>query len=120
MARKKHHVKELQWREIVRRQPRSGLSIRKFRATQQVSEASFHGCRRRLRDREIDESPTWAVARGRDEMKERGEFIPLKLLDAASTWEVVDPLGYRVRVSGEVSAPALQCILRVLDGRARG
>jgi hypothetical protein len=48
------------------------------------------------------------------------EFIPLTLLDSAAAWEVVHPLGYRVRVSGEVNAAALQCILGVLDGRVQG
>ena len=45
------------------------------------------------------------------------EFIPLSVLDTPSVWEVVHPGGYRVRVSGEVNATALQCIVGVLDGR---
>jgi hypothetical protein len=58
--------------------------------------------------------------RGGEKPRIAGEFIPLKVLDSATTWEVVHPLGYRVRVNGEVEATALQCIVDVLDGRTQG
>ena len=51
------------------------------------------------------------------ESRRTGDFIPLRLLDTPTAWEVVHPRGYRVRVSGEVSATTLQCIVGVLDGR---
>ena len=54
------------------------------------------------------------------ESRKAGNFIPLRLLDTPAAWEVVHPQGYRVRVSGEVSATTLQCIVGVLDGRLHG
>lgn len=120
MARKNNGEKELRWRDIVGRQPKSGLSIREFCAKERVSQPSFYAWRRRLREAEATAMQPRVNGRGVDKSRTAGEFIPLKLLDSAAVWEVVHPLGYRVRVSGEVKATALQCILEVLDGRAQG
>ena len=49
-----------------------------------------------------------------------GEFISLGVVDTPTAWEVVHPRGYRVRVSGEIHAATLQCILGVLDERLHG
>ena len=50
------------------------------------------------------------------EPRRTGDFIPLRLLDAPTAWEVVHPRGYRVRVRGEASAATLQCMVGVLNG----
>jgi hypothetical protein len=41
MTTKKSQEKELRWRDILRRQTGSGLSIRQFCAKERVSEPSF-------------------------------------------------------------------------------
>jgi hypothetical protein len=46
-----------------------------------------------------------------------GEFIPLTLRDSGGALEVIHPLGYRIRVHGEVNVTALRQVLDVLDGR---
>jgi hypothetical protein len=42
----------------------------------------------------------------------------LQLLDAASTLEIVHPLGYRIQVTGDVNPVALRCVIETLDERA--
>ncbi len=120
MTRKKDGKKELQWRGIVERQAKCGLSIRDYCAKEGISQASFYAWRRRLRQGEKAQMPSGDGGHVIDEARHGREFIPLKLLDSAAAWEVVHPLGYRVRVSGEVNSTALQCILGVLDGRVQG
>jgi transposase len=103
MARKKDGEKQLQWRGIVGRQAKSGLSIREFCAKEEISQASFYAWRRRLRQEGKTSMPSEDGEHGIDKARHGREFIPLKLLDSAAAWEVVHPLGYRVRVSGELN-----------------
>ena len=44
-------------------------------------------------------------------------FVPLKLLDAAQSLEIVHPLGYRIQVAGDVNPVALRQVIEVLDER---
>ena len=124
MAGKKNIEKELRWRDILNRQPGSGLSVRQFCAEEGVSEPSFYAWRKRLTKRR---GPTRSRTSGGRVEKPKNDqgFIPLKLVEpasgleeAASGLEVVHPLGYRVRVSGEVNVTSLQRVLDVLDRRA--
>lgn len=116
MTTKKSQENELRWRDILRRQTRSGLSIRQFCAKERVSEPSFFAWRKKLRGRESRDAPS-RMSSQVDDARNGQAFIPLKLLDASSALEVIHPLGYRVRVSGEVNVTALQHVFDVLDGR---
>jgi hypothetical protein len=121
MARKISKETVQLWRERVARQAASGVTIRQFCDQEGISQATFYAWRRRFRDRTIPPAkpvttrrrPSGGIAA---ESSRTGDFIPLKLLDAPAAWEVVHPRGYRVRVSGEVSATTLQCIMGVFDG----
>lgn len=117
MTTKKSQEKELRWRDILRRQTGSGLSIRQFCAKERVSEPSFYAWRKKLRGRVSRKASSRTSSRQVDDARNGRAFIPLKLLDASSALEVIHPLGYRVRVSGEVNVTALQHVLDVLDGR---
>ncbi len=122
MARKKSGEKEFFWRDGVRRQADSDLSIKQFCAQQQISKASFYAWRRRLKGgtRVAVRSQTARGGSSTEGTRSNSDFIPLKLLDSPAAWELLHPLGYRVRVSGQINAAALQCILGVLDGRIQG
>ena len=48
------------------------------------------------------------------------EFISLRLRDSASALEVIHPLGYQVRVTGDVNLTTLRQVLQVLDERRDG
>jgi len=117
MARRKNGETQRRWRDLVARQAASGVSIRQFCEQERISQPSFYAWRRHLRPRAGLAVRSSTTGRGREEPRTRHEFIPLSVLDTPSVWEVVHPGGYRVRVSGEVNATALQCIVGVLDGR---
>jgi hypothetical protein len=120
MARRKQGETERLWRDRVRRQAGSGLSIRQFCAQERISPPSFYAWRRRLQG-EADAAVRSLVAkRGEREPRKTREFIPLRLVDTPTAWEVVHPRGYRVLVSGEINAAALQCILGVFDEGLEG
>ena len=125
MARKISKEREQLWRERVQRQAASGLSIQQFCDQERIPPATFYAWRRRLQQRKAASGRPVATRRtapGRDmaESRRAGNFIPLRLLGTPTAWEVVHPQGYRVRVSGQVSATTLQCIVGVLDGRLPG
>ena len=120
MARKKHTEKALHWREIVNRQAGSGLSIREFCANEGISQPSFYAWRKRLRDRKHDDRRVRKSSRRTDGYDGDRDFISLELRDSASALEVIHPLGYQVRVTGEVNLTALRQVLAVLDERGDG
>ena len=120
MARRKSGERERLWRDRVGRQAVSGLSIRQFCAQERISPASFYAWRRRLKSGATPPGVRPWAGRGGSEPRKAGEFIPLRLVDMPTAWEVVHPRGYRVRVSGEINAATLGCILGVLDERLHG
>ena len=118
MARKNSLEKEHYWREILRQQASSDLSVRKFCLGEGISEPSFYAWRKRLRKRRHDDAGSARRLQCRKDTPDNSElFVPLKLVDRAATLEIVHPLGYRVQVSGEVNPVALRQVIEVLDER---
>jgi len=120
LARKQNGETETRWRGIVERQAGSGLSIRGFCAAEGIREPSFYAWRKRLRSRKANGARTVRQEARRE--KAGGDnarlFVPLKLLDAAPTLEIVHPLGYRIHVTGDVDPVALRHVIETLDERA--
>jgi hypothetical protein len=115
--------KEAYWRDIVKRQARSGLSVRRFCAEEDISEPSFYGWRRKLagRGQEKVVTPNSRASRtGSANSSNRPAFIPLAVADPERVLEVIHPLGYRVRITGEVNAKSLRQVLDALEERAEG
>ena len=115
MAGRKSAEKALRWREILRRQADSGVSVREYCATEGVSEPSFYAWRKRLRE---------TVKNGRQppvpsrQQSDKGPlFVPVKLLDSAPALEIIHPLGYRIQLTGEVNPIALRHVIETLDER---
>ena len=119
---KKNAQKEVYWRDTLKRQARSGLSVRRFCAERDVSEASFYAWRKKLARRGqgkiavSSQPPETASANSANGQA----FIPLAVADSGPSLEVVHPLGYRVRVTGEVNAKSLKQVLDALDQRGEG
>jgi transposase-like protein len=111
MARKNNAEKQLRWREILSRQADRGLSVRKFCAREGISEPSFYAWRKKLQERENDGRPQM------DQPDNGHLFVPLKLLDASHSLELIHPLGYRIQISGNVNPVALRQVIEVLDER---
>lgn len=117
MAGKQGGEKERYWEDMLNRQAASGLSIRRFCAKQGISQPSFYAWRRRLRAEKNDVSPA-TLQPGGCEPSSVSDFIPLKMVQATGTVEIVHPDGCRVRVSGEVDVPVLLHVLEALDRRS--
>jgi hypothetical protein len=122
MSRKQNEETEKRWREILERQAGSGLLIRSFCAAEGLREPSFYAWRKRLGSRQANSARTVGKEVGRE--KGGGDharlFVPLKLVDAATTLEIVHPLGYRIHVTGDVNPVALRHVIEALDeGAAR-
>jgi putative transposase len=111
MPRKSSRERELRWREIVKRQADSGVSIRRFCASEGISEPSFYAWRRKFRQRVNDGEPR------ADEPDQGRLFVPLTLLDATATLEIIHPTGCRIQVTGDVNPAALRTVFEVLDDR---
>ena len=119
----KHSVeKQVYWRNVVRRQRKSGLSVRQFCEANEVSEASFYYWKRKgtPHDRQAEASPRKAVPRRSESTsKPKGGspvFIPVRLgVAAGSVLEVVHPRGHVVRVPAVFDGDALRQVLHVLD-----
>ena len=117
MARKNGAEKELGWREILNRQADSGLSVRKFCATEGISEPSFYAWRKKLRQRD-NHDPRLRKARRRTAASDNGGlFVPVKLLGSNHALEIIHPLGYRIQVTSDVNPIALRQVIEVLDER---
>jgi hypothetical protein len=120
MARKQNGETETRWREILERQAGSGLSVRSFCAAEGIREPSFYAWRKRLRTQKANGARTVRKeARGEKACGDNAHlFVPLKLVDAATTLEIVHPLGYRIHVTGDVNPVALRRVIETLDERA--
>lgn len=117
MARRNTGEAALRWREILKRQAGSGLSVREFCATEGVSQPSFYAWRRKLRERKNAGSRPPGARRRKDAADQGRMFVPLELLGAAQSLEIIHPLGYRVQIGGEVNPAALRQVIEVLDER---
>jgi hypothetical protein len=116
MAGRKNAEKALRWREILRCQADSGLSIRAFCTSEGLSEQSFYGWRKKLGDpTNAGRGPRMA---SHSQKSDNGPlFVPVKLLDTPPALEIIHPLGYRIQVTGEVNPVALRHVIETLDER---
>ena len=117
MARKKSTEREARWREILERQATSGQSVRRFCASEGISEPSFYSWRKRLRERHDGRSPARQSKSSEEVLGDATSFIPLKLVDDAATLEIVHPRGYRIQVTGDVNPVVLRHVIEALDAR---
>lgn len=118
MAGIKSTSKERLWREILQRQADSGQSVRRFCASEGISEPSFYAWRRRLRERNSIARPQKASCCEDEDGRNHSQlFVPLQLIDTAATLEIVHPLGYRIQLIGDVNPVALRHVIEALDER---
>ena len=107
MAGRKNTERVLRWREILRRQADSGVSIREFCTTEGLSEPSFYAWRKKLREPMKDGRQPPAANR-RQQSDHGPLFVPVKLLESVPAIEIIHPLGYRIQMTGEVNPVALR------------
>ncbi len=112
------------WRSVLERQQESGLSVRQFCREHQISEASFHGWKRKIAglDREAVASPEGS-GQGRPAARQVAKqtdsaavFIPVHVsASASSVLELVHPRGHVLRVPAVFDEGSLRQVLNVLD-----
>jgi len=113
--------KEAYWRSVLRRQRKSGLSVREFCAEEQLSSASFYRWKRAMaegdRQTAAGKGRKGARANRIAKREERAAaFIPVRLAGAAGrVLEVVHPRGHVVRVPAAFDEDSLRQVLDVLD-----
>lgn len=96
---------EKRWRDLVGRQPPSGLSVRAFCAREQVTEASFYAWRREIavRDREKPMADGCAAA-----------FVPV-VVSGAKAHEAGDCIIIELRGGRVLRLPAMMPTARVTE-----
>ena len=119
--------KEGYWRKMLRRQGRSGLSVRQFCKDGGLSEASFFGWRREIakRDRTAatreDGRSSLPVKQATQDQEPPSPFIALRLTgDAASALELMHPRGHVLRIPSGFDGACLQKVLLLLDREREG
>lgn len=118
--------KQKYWRSVLRRQERSGLSVRQFCTDHRLSQASFYSWKRKIasRDRRAGVRPE-RKGRKRSQAQtvtkpdeKTAVFIPVRLGAAAGgVLEVVHPRGHVVRIPAVFDENSLRQVLHVLDGQ---
>jgi len=113
--------KQASWRSVLRRQRKSGRSVRQFCADEDLCCASFYRWKRKITpgDRPaVDSSQGDASKRPQASPDQGGAaaFIPVRLQAAAGgLLEVLHPRGHVVRVPAVFDANSLRQVLDVLD-----
>jgi hypothetical protein len=116
MATRRNLERWQSWRDVIRRQAESGLSVAAFCREQQVPPASFFAWRKKLA--EADQNANAASSRDADASPEvRAQFVPIAISPvppSAANFEIVGPDGYRLVVPTPFDGESLREILRVL------
>jgi hypothetical protein len=123
MGRRGSAEREQFWRGVLRRQRKSGQSIRQFCLDNEITETAFYSWRRRLNPPGSRTRNISAVGPGvGEEAAAPTPFIPVNvqaLTEPAGMIEVVHPRGHVVRVPESFDHGALERLLNVLDGAGR-
>lgn len=115
MTRKKSFATEKRWRDLVKRQSTSGLSVRRFCLENGVGENSFYSWRRKFQRQ--DEASGAVVKNAEAQKTGPFEFVPLQLIEQAGSVDVVHPLGFQLRLHGHVDPEMLNQIFDVIERR---
>ena len=94
----------------MRRKAESGASVRKFCVAEGISEPSFYTWRKGLAVVQDGDSHL-PVANHRPEVDEGPMFVPVRLLDSSPAVEIINPLGGRIQLTGNVNLIALRRVV---------
>ena len=116
MATRRNLERWQSWRDVIRRQEESGLSVAAFCREQQVPPASFFAWRRKLAAAKQNGNTGQGIdADASPDV--RAQFMPIAISPvplSSANFEIVGPDGYRVVVPTPFDAESLREILRVL------
>jgi hypothetical protein len=114
--------KERFWREVLRRQGKSGRSVREFCRGEGLKESAFYFWKRTIaeRDREKSSSGRKPKTRRRARVGQRRKatvaatFMPLSIVGETPRLEIVAPDGWQVRVPDGINAQTLSDAIAAL------
>jgi hypothetical protein len=130
MAVQRHRERWQYWRDVIRRQEESGLSVAAFCREEQVAPASFFAWRKKLAEADQQHENAAPEQNAKNAVPERdanaspavgAKFMPIELApwpQNAANFEIVHPDGYRVVVPARFDAESLREILLVLKEAA--
>lgn len=115
--RRRDPEKERFWRQAIRRQRQSGLTVSHFCATEGLKVWSFHWWRRELAKRDREKPASKPAAKP----KHVPSFVPVQLVSEraeqhnSGTIEVVLTSGQRVRIPAGFDHQTLASVLGILE-----
>jgi hypothetical protein len=105
--------RERQWRRHLRRQRRSGLTVREYCGQEQLPESTFHFWRREIaaRDQQRQSQPA---------MSATPTFVPVTVVATPRPTAIDIRLssGHRLRVRAGCDLPLLTQVVALLEGRS--
>lgn len=122
--------KEASWRRQIRRQARSGVTVRAWCLAHQVSEATFHWWRRELARRDGERQKSSVPKRRYRRVSPSPAFVPVRVSPTdprassnvpqaiGSHIEIALPDGRCIRVIGQVDRQTLAEVLAAMEGSA--
>jgi hypothetical protein len=106
--------KEKFWRCMLQRWRRSGLGVRAFCAQHGLSEPSFYAWRRIVAERDQESARADAKPKP-DGVGRTPRFVPVRVIEATASIEVVLPRGLVVRIPRGFDADSLRQLLAILE-----
>ena len=120
---KRDEDKERFWQRTIRRQRRSGLSIRAFCEEAGLSEGTFHYWQRKLDGQDDSETETPASSSKNPSAQQTASFLPIQVAGdqittpPADCLEVTLPSGTTLRVPGGFDPETLTAVFALLEVR---
>lgn len=120
--------KEAYWRQIIRRQQKSGLNVRQFCQKEKISENSFYSWRREIKKRDAQQSTACGPSQGREasdkangssHASQQNLFAPVVVVDDHDQGnlmlEIVFPSGEVLRAPSGFDGQTLSHAVRALQ-----
>ncbi len=124
MTRQRRDLKKEElWRRVVRRQARSGLSVRAWCRKHNLQQSAFYWWRRELARRDVEAAETTSAHAST--RSPSPAFVPVRLTEDGSAKsdpviEIILTNGRRIRLRGAVNRQALTDVLAVLESKPAG
>jgi hypothetical protein len=124
-GKRRDPAREKFWRRTIRRQQRSGLTVRDFCSHEGLKDWTFRWWRQELARRDRQSSAASPDEQEAESAETAPVFLPVRVVDleaasrrpAAPTIEIVLPTGPIVRVPSGFDPSTLGHVLAVLEGR---
>lgn len=111
MSKRSEPRREAFWRRMLQRRTKSGMTVTKFCAKENLAESAFYYWQRQIRRRDA-ESPA-----GKSNSPDESTFVPVQLLDDrnnSTPVEIVTTNGYVIRVGAGATTDQVRQVLQAV------